>query len=238
MRGKGHTMSVTVTPQRASGRRRGKRRARQKVMARKRALAALLLLLGLASVVFLLTCVRDGRVISNPRIAQIAALEVPDWVDRQILPEGSTSRRGDLLEACNGVAIHYVGNPGTTAAQNRNYYGNPDTKVNSHFLIGLEGEVIQCLPLEEKSSATSERNRDTISIEVCHPDDTGQFTPESYKALVRLTAWLMDACELEGEGALLRHYDATGKACPLYYVEHESAWLQLKADVAAARQNP
>lgn len=199
---------------------------------------ASLLLLGLASLIFLLAGGRDGRVITDPKIARIAALEVPDWVDRQILPESSTSRRGDLLEACSGVVIHYVGNPGTTAEQNRNYFGNPGTKVNSHFLVGLEGEVIQCLPLEEKSSATSERNRDTISIEVCHPDAEGKFTPESYQAVVRLTAWLMDACELEGEDALLRHYDATGKECPLYYVKNEGAWLQLKADVAAARQNP
>ena len=228
-------MSVTAAPQRAGRRARGRKRGRRQAGGRKRILVALLLLLGLASVIFFLAGGKDGRVISDPRIARIAALEVPDWVDRQILPEDSTSRRGDLLEACNVVVIHYVGNPGTTAEQNRQYFGNPGTKVNSHFVVGLEGEIIQCLPLEEKSSATSERNRDTISIEVCHPDASGKFTPESYQALVRLTAWLMDACELEGADALLRHYDATGKECPLYYVDHEAAWLQLKADVAAAR---
>ena len=42
--------------------------------------------------------------------------------------------------------------------------------MSAHFLIGLEGEIIQCIPLNEKSSATNDRNRDTISIEVCHPD--------------------------------------------------------------------
>jgi hypothetical protein len=230
-------MSVTAVPQRTRRRSRNKR-ARQRAGGKIRILAALLLLLGLAGVIVFLIREGEGRVISDPRIARLAALEVPDWVDQQILPEGCDSRRGDLLEACNGVVIHYVGNPGTTAAQNRSYYGNPGTKVNSHFLIGLEGEIIQCLPLEEKSSATSERNRDTISIEVCHPDEEGKFTSESYAALVRLTAWLMDACELEGEEALLRHYDATGKACPIYYVKNEEAWLQLKADVVAARQNP
>lgn len=195
------------------------------------------MLLGLAGVVVFLVRGGSDRVINDPQIARLAALKVPDWVDRKILPEDSDSRRGDLLEAYNGVVIHYVGNPGTTAAQNRSYYGNLGTRVNSHFLVGLEGEIIQCLPLEEKSSATSERNRDTISIEVCHPDAEGKFTPESYASLVRLTAWLLDAGELEGEEALLRHYDATGKECPIYYVKNQEAWLQLKADVAAARQH-
>ena len=48
--------------------------------------------------------------------------------------------------------------------------------------MGLDGEVIQCIPSEEKSSATNDRNLDTLSIEVCHPDATGQFTQASYDA--------------------------------------------------------
>ena len=33
---------------------------------------------------------------------------------------------------------------------------------------------------------------------------------------------------------VIRHYDVTGKLCPLYYVEHEDAWQQFKADVDTA----
>ncbi len=75
------------------------------------------------------------------------------------------------------IAIHYVGNPGTSAQANRNYFAQPDAQVSAHFLIGLEGEIIQCIPLNEKSSATNDRNRDTISIEVCHPRRHGAVHP-------------------------------------------------------------
>lgn len=170
------------------------------------------------------------RTIENPKVARLAQIQLPDWVQREILPLSSDSRRGVLLEDITGIAIHYVGNPGSTAAQNRSFYGNPGTKVNSHFLIGLEGEIIQCLPLEEKSSATSQRNRDTISIEVCHPDEGGKFTKESYEALIRLTAFLCIEGEIPLDG-VIRHYDATGKLCPLYYVENEEAWEQMRADI-------
>ncbi len=27
------------------------------------------------------------------------------------------------------IVIHYVGNPGTTAQQNHDYYGNPDSDI-------------------------------------------------------------------------------------------------------------
>ena len=97
-------------------------------------------------------------------------------------------------------------------------------------MVGLEGEVSQCIPLDEKSSATNERNIDTISIEVCHPDETGQFTEASYTSLVKLTAWLCDH-EHIGRDRVIRHYDVTGKLCPLYFVEHEDAWNQFKQDV-------
>jgi len=30
---------------------------------------------------------------------------------------------------------------------------------------------------------------------------------------------------------VIRHYDVTGKKCPLYYVEHEDAWQQFLTDV-------
>lgn len=155
---------------------------------------------------------------------------VPRWVDQQIIEVNGSGRRGEKLDAVNDIVVHYVGNPGTTAQQNHDFYNQPDTTVSSHFLIGMDGEIIQCIPLDEKSSASNDRNNDTISIEVCHPDATGQFTQESYDALVKLTAWLCDHCHI-GRDQVIRHYDITGKLCPLYFVEHPEAWEQFLQDV-------
>lgn len=157
----------------------------------------------------------------------------PDWVDVQLITVDGHSRRGVKLEEINDIVIHYVGNPNTTAQQNRNYFDGTESTVSSHFVVGLDGEVIQCLPLDEKSSATSERNRDTISIEVCHPDESGKFTEATYASLVRLTAWLCDTYGLSAEH-IIRHYDTCGKECPLYFVEHEDAWERFKSDVDSA----
>lgn len=155
---------------------------------------------------------------------------LPEYVDVQIIAVNGKARRGEKLEGVHDIVIHYVGNPGTTAQNNHDYFGNPQTEVSAHFLVGLEGEVIQCVPLDEKSSASNERNVDTISIEVCHPDETGAFTQASYDRVVQLTAWLCKTYGLDSSH-VIRHYDITGKQCPLYYVEHEEAWNQLRADV-------
>ena len=167
------------------------------------------------------------------RVEQIRQVQIPDWVEIRLIDVDGSSRRGEDLEDVQDIVIHYVGNPGTTAEQNRCYYCNPESSVSSHFLIGLDGEILQCLPLHEKSSATHWRNADTISIEVCHPDDSGQFTEATYASLVRLTAWLLDACGLE-QDHIIRHYDVTGKDCPRYFVANEQAWEQFKMDAAEA----
>ncbi len=160
-------------------------------------------------------------------------VEMPDWVDVQLIHIHNTARTGTELDQINNVVIHYVGNPGSTAQNNRDYFDKESTTVSSHFVVGLEGEVIQCLPLWERSAASNRRNSDTVSIEVCHPDESGKFSETTYDAVVKLTAFLLKQLDLSVED-VIRHYDITGKLCPLYYVEHEDAWETLKKDLQTA----
>ncbi len=163
-----------------------------------------------------------------------AAIEQLDWVSIELLPVNEYSRPGTPVEKINAVVVHYVGNPGTTARQNRTYYErlaeNRETKVSSNFLIGLEGEIIQCVPVNEVAYCSNHRNEDTISIECCHPDETGKFNEATYASLVKLTAWLCSAQGLNS-GDVIRHYDVTGKECPKYFVDHEDAWESFRAAV-------
>lgn len=160
-------------------------------------------------------------------------VEMPSWVDVQLInseKEGNPSRTGQTLEGINDIVVHYVGNPRTTAQQNRDYYNNPESDVCSHFVVGLDGEIINCVPLYEKSASSNDRNRDTISIEVCHPDVTGEFTDDSYQSLIKLVNWLMDEFDLDKEH-VIRHYEVTGKECPMYYVRNPEAWDKFKEDL-------
>lgn len=166
-------------------------------------------------------------------VAALRTLDLPAWVDVDLISVDGAARRGVSLESVGGIVIHYIGNPGTSAAQNRKYFNNPGTTVSAHFVVGLEGEIIQCVPLNEKSSASNHRNADTISIEVCHPDETGVFNDKTYASLVRLTAWLCTEIGFTEE-EIIRHYDVTGKICPRWFVEDESAWAAFKQAVTEA----
>ena len=155
-------------------------------------------------------------------------------LDVELLTVNPYSRPGTALEKVNGIVIHYTANPGATAIANRNYFENlkdtHTTKASSHFVVGLEGEIVQCIPTAEIAYASNDRNSDTISIECCHKNEDGSFEQATYDSVIRLTAWLCEKFGLTSED-VIRHYDVTGKLCPLYYVEHEDAWTQFKKDV-------
>lgn len=153
---------------------------------------------------------------------------------QDFIVENPYSRSGIPLEQVNGIVVHYVANAGSTAEENRNYFENLKdihlTKASSHFIIGLDGEIIQCIPLDEISYASNERNSDTISIECCHRKENGKFTKKTYRSLVKLTAWLCATYGLSSSD-VIRHYDVTGKLCPLYFVRHEDAWEEFLSDI-------
>lgn len=155
-------------------------------------------------------------------------------IDVELLTVNEYSRPGTVLEKVNGIVIHYTANPGTTAIQNRGYFeglkDSHQTKASSHFIVGLEGEIVQCIPTKEMSYASNERNIDTVSIECCHEDESGRFNENTYQSLIKLTAFLMGKFNLTTDD-VIRHYDVTGKNCPKYYVENEAAWQQFKDDV-------
>lgn len=157
----------------------------------------------------------------------------PD-IDVELLTVNPYSRPGTETKKITGIVVHYTANPGASAMDNRNYFENlkdsHETKVSSNFVVGLEGEIVQCVPTWEEAYASNSRNIDTVSIECCHPDETGKFNDKTYQSMVELCAWLCLKFGLD-ENDVIRHYDVTGKDCPKYFVENEKAWRQFGKDV-------
>ncbi len=174
----------------------------------------------------------------NPVIAYDKIRVDQPEITEDFLTVNENSRPGIKLEKVNGIVIHYTANPGTEAKANRDYFESRKdqentavNKVSSHFVVGLDGEIIQCIPLNEIAYASNDRNQDTISIECCHPGKNGKFNKKTYHSLVKLCAWLCARYEIADKADIIRHYDVTGKLCPLYYVKHPSKWEKLQTDI-------
>jgi N-acetylmuramoyl-L-alanine amidase len=167
-------------------------------------------------------------------------------IDHQLLTKNQFSRPGALLKYVGGVVLHWVANPQTTAMNNRNYFEslknqNSECKdaryASAHFIIGIQGEVIQCLPENEVAYHVGAKeytplalqnlgtypNNDTLGIELCHNDWTGAFSKETLTAARELVSELLERHKLTG-GDVYRHFDITGKECPLFFVRNENEW--------------
>ncbi len=213
------------------------RRKRSRIQYRKAGLRAGVVISTVALFVVLIVVIVSHK---ESQKAPAPPVELPAIdLNVQLLDVNEYSRPGIPLEKVKGVVVHYTANPGTDAMANRNYFNNlprlnerkkKKTYVSSHFVIGIQGEIVQCIPTAEMAYASNERNKDTVSIECCHKGKNGKFTTETYESLVELTTFLCLKYDLSEED-LIRHYDITGKNCPKYYVENPDKWENFKRRV-------
>lgn len=220
-----------------------KRRRRKILMIKLAILFCMMLLIILFCVILyqLLTKLGNGREEKAAerdfeRLEEVIEINdvVRPAIQEDFLTENPYSRPGEKLGTVNNIFVHYTANPGTSAAQNRSYFENlgltGETSASAHFVIGYDGEIIQCIPLDEIAYAVQKRNYDSISIECCYLEKDGKFTDATYNSLIQMSAWLLKEYNLSVSD-MRRHYDEGGKKCPLYYVEHEDAWEQFLADL-------
>ena len=160
-------------------------------------------------------------------------------ITEALLTKNPFSRPGTKMKTKEGIVLHYVGNANSTAIANRNYFENlksqketPGAKLryaSSHEIIGLQGEVVICVPADEVAYHAGPANSTFYGIEVCHPKADGAFSEVT-------TATLVDRCvqicidnklDPRKKGVIKRHYDVTEKLCPIYYVRNPKAWTDL-----------
>ena len=151
------------------------------------------------------------------------------------------------------IVMHYVGNPSTSALANRNYFeslkaglklSNGDYRfASSHVIIGLNGEIIRCIPDNEEAIHASDSvvNVSSIGVEMCHPDWTGKFNEATVKSAIEYCADICKTYNLNPLEDIVRHFDipkSKRKDCPRYWVAYPSEFEKFKKDVLAFMSVP
>lgn len=162
-------------------------------------------------------------------------------ITKLYLTPNKYSRPMTALKKVTKIAVHYIGNAGTSALANRNYFNSlangRGVYASSHYIIGLDGEIVQCVPETEVAYCTNDANYYSISIENCHPYSDGKFTDKTLKSLIELCADLCKRYKLDPLTDIIRHYDVTGKKCPLWWVMHPEEFYAFKHKVAEYIKN-
>lgn len=175
-------------------------------------------------------------------------------VKEAYLTPNQFSRPGIKLRGVYGLVLHYVGNAGTSAMFNRNFFEHRKHGKtgygSAHFIVDLGGDVLVVVPPNEVAYHCGENrangnlytsfaiekfgywpNGKTIGIEMCHLDIAGRLSDETLEATRNLCACLCSQFNLDSQTDIVRHFDITGKLCPRWWVEHERDFLAFKASV-------
>ena len=158
-------------------------------------------------------------------------------IEQRLLTKNHYSRSGEKQGKIEYIVVHWVGNANTSAINNRNYFENlkitKKLQASAHYIIGLNGEIIQCIPDDEVAfhAGNYSMNRKSIGIENCHPDWSGKFNDSTYNSLLELCVHLCKKHDIKPE-KIIRHFDVTGKICPKYFCEHQAEWQGFKNQVA------
>src|SRR5260221_6161548 len=111
----------------------------------------------------------------------------------------------------SALVIHKTAS-GTSAEDIANFFINDPAKASSHFIIGQDGEIVQCVHLVNGAGANccvetgydpywntllqqfGNLNRCTISIEHCDPtsDNSTPLTSVQKASSFKLVKWLVD----------------------------------------------
>jgi N-acetylmuramoyl-L-alanine amidase len=178
-------------------------------------------------------------------------------VTEAYLTPNQYSRPQIKLRSVHGIVLHYVGNHGTSAWFNRNYFdklkyqkknGKFLVYASAHFIVDLSGEILVCVPPNEVAYHCGEDrkrgylytplaldrfghwpNATSIGIEMCHIDKAGTFTRKTLEATQHLCACLCEQFNLDPNTHLYRHFDITGKNCPKLFTDHPELFLEFKS---------
>jgi N-acetylmuramoyl-L-alanine amidase len=178
-------------------------------------------------------------------------------IQRELLTVNPFSRPGKNITGIKALVIHWVANAGSTARQNRNYFeslkgqslSDPAARyASAHFIVGIEGEIIQCIPAEEMAYHAGAKkytpealgrlghypNTCTVGIELCHPEPDGHFSIETLNSATELCGLLCVQAGLNPLADIWRHYDIAGKDCPKWFVERPEEFDEFKRGVILA----
>jgi N-acetylmuramoyl-L-alanine amidase len=198
----------------------------------------------------------ENTIITISMVASLRAVRLNSMnIQRALLTVNPFSRHGKTLSGVKALVIHWVGNAGSTARENRDYFESLKSQslndasaryASAHFVVGLSGEVIQCIPCEEMAYHVGAKiytpevlgrlghypNNCTVGIELCHPKADGAFTGDTEWTAWELCALLCIQFDLDPVQGIWTHCGVTGKYCPKWFVDHPKEFDEFKQRVA------
>ena len=139
------------------------------------------------------------------------------------------------------IVMHYTANNGDTARNNCDYYHRVGgLQASAHYFVDEHGAMQSVREGDTAWHCGAEagrrywhpecRNANSIGIEMCsrkRADGSYYILPETVANAAALAREIMQRYGIDTDH-VLRHYDVTGKRCPMPWVDDPAQWVAFK----------
>ena len=137
------------------------------------------------------------------------------------------------------IVMHYTANNGDTARNNCDYYHRVGgLQASAHYFVDEHGAMQSVRECDTAWHCGARaywhpecRNGNSIGIEMCsrkRADGSYYIKPETVANAAALAKDIMQRYGIDTDH-VLRHYDVTGKRCPMPWVDDPAQWAAFKA---------
>lgn len=136
------------------------------------------------------------------------------------------------------IVMHYTANNGDTARNNCDYYHRVGgLQASAHYFVDEHGAMQSVRECDTAWHCGARaywhpecRNANSIGIEMCsrkRADGSYYIKPETVANAAALAREIMQRYGIDTDH-VLRHYDVTGKRCPMPWVDDPAQWAAFK----------
>ena len=140
------------------------------------------------------------------------------------------------------IVMHYTANNGDTAENNCDYYHRVGgLQASAHYFVDEHGVMQSVREVDTAWHCGARaywhpecRNANSIGIEMCsrkRADGSYYIKPETVANAAALAKDIMQRYGIDTDH-VLRHYDVTGKRCPMPWVDDPAQWDAFKASLS------
>ena len=145
------------------------------------------------------------------------------------------------------IVLHYTANDGDTAKNNCDYYARTaGLQASAHYFCDEYGAMQSVRECDTAWHCGARaywhpecRNGNSIGIEMCsrkRADGSYCIKPETVANAAALAREIMQRYGIDTDH-VLRHYDVTGKRCPMPWVDDPAQWTAFLAMLTPEHQN-
>lgn len=149
------------------------------------------------------------------------------------------------------IVWHYTANDGDTDESNAKFFKSANRKASAHYFVDDDSITISVPDTYVAWSVGGSRysdykttggaslykictNNNSINIELCDTNKNGKYdvTEATLSNAIELTKSLMSKYNIPINN-VVRHFDVTGKKCPVYYVD-STTWNNVKKRISGS----